>query len=768
VTSLAHGDAVASEAANVAPVTGFDAEVTIRRTRYTSDATGWAVLDATREDGAAVVLVGPLVHLEERERARVIGTWVHDNRYGPQVKVSEARPLPPSDAPALIAYLRRVKHVGEKRAAALLARHGTADVLDAIDRDPQAAFATVGLSRRRAEAAATSWLALRVMRRLHLLLAPHGLGYLVTRVHEHYGTGAHRVVLERPYELTSVFGVGFVIADRTSGDGGAADPAGRVRAGVLHVLAEEERSGSTCMALQSLLPALGELLGEVVPEASIDALVAAGELVRVDDWIYRAPTAELEAELAQRVSDLVRGAPSARLRERGRAAPPDPAPAPDDTAAHDTVTPPDPTAPRGAELTAEQLAGVRNAFTRRLSLITGGPGTGKTASIRMIGSLGTRRGARVMLVAPTGRAAIRMTEASGIRARTVHSALGWIPGEGPTHDEQDPLACDLLIIDESSMANLELLVTVLRAVGAKTHVVLVGDADQLAPVGAGKPFAELVSCGAVPTTCLTHIFRQAAGSMIVQGAHAIRRGEIPDFRPSAHTRRDLFLVAREDPRAARAEIVSLVSERLPAHYGVDPVRDIQVFAPVYRGELGIDAINDALREVLNPDGRPVRGGRLRIGDKLMMTGRNLHELGLMNGTLLRLLDEVSGTAEEDGKRDGAALILSAEESIFRFPLEQSDRLALAYACSVHRGQGIELPVAVIVAHPAAGAFFLRREMLYTAITRARVATVIVGTREVLARAARTPDTGARHTRLAERLLADQPRGSGEDTRLIRR
>jgi exodeoxyribonuclease V alpha subunit len=211
-------------------------------------------------------------------------------------------------------------------------------------------------------------------------------------------------------------------------------------------------------------------------------------------------------------------------------------------------------------------------------------------------------------------------------------------------------------------------------------------------------------------------------------------------------RRDLFLIERPDAEAAREEIVSLVCDRLPAHYGIDPIKDIQVFAPVYRGDLGIDALNEALRDRLNPDGQPVRGGRLRIGDKLMMTGRNLHDLGLMNGTLLRLLDETDG-----GEHDEGALLLAAEDQVFRFPPEQSDRLRLAYACSVHRGQGIELPVAVIVAHPAAGAFFLRREMLYTAVTRAKLATVIVGTQDVVQRAARTPDTGRRHSRLAERL-----------------
>jgi exodeoxyribonuclease V alpha subunit len=694
--------------------------------RYASEGTGWAVLDAVDEDGDAVVLVGPLVHLEERDRARVIGTWVDDSRYGLQVKVSEARPLPPSDLQTLVSYLRRVKYIGARRAMTLIERYGPENVLDAIDRDPEGAFAAVGLRRERARRAADSWHELRVTRQLHLLLAPHGLAYLVKRIHAEYGPTAHRVVSEQPYELTSVFGVGFLVADRIArGVGAPIDGPVRARAGVLHLLSEAERSGSTCMPDDALRAALDELLGEGVPDVFFDGLVASGDLVRAERWIYRTQTAELEAELAERVVELVGSAPGARLK------------APSEGRIEPDGSP---------ELTPEQREGVRNALARRLSLITGGPGTGKTASIRTIAAVATDQGARVMLVAPTGRAAIRMTEASGVRARTVHSALGWIPGEGPTHDEEDPLATDLLIVDESSMANLELMVTLLRAVGPKTHVVLVGDADQLAPVGAGKPFAELVSSSYVATTRLTHIFRQAAGSMIVQGAHAIRRGHAPDFAARPEMRRDLFLIERANPRAAREEIVSLVSERLPAHYGIDPVSDIQVFAPVYRGELGIDALNDALRDALNPGGEPVRGGRLRIGDKLMMTGRNLHELGLMNGTVLRLLDEVSGAEGDD-----PALILSAEEGVFRLPPEESDRLRLAYACSVHRGQGIELPVAVIVAHPAAGAHFLRREMLYTAVTRAKLATVIVGTREVVARAARIPDTGRRHSRLAERL-----------------
>ena len=709
----------------------YDAQVTVRRTRFANEVTGWAVVEAIDESGDEVVLVGPVHHLEERERAHVVGSWQEDSRFGPQVKVTQADPLPPSDEESLLAYLVRVRHIGPKRAAKLLARFGEAGVLEGIDRDPSGAFLRAGLKPLRAREAAQSWDALRVSRRLHLMLAPHGLAYLVTRIQREFGDAAHRIVRDRPYELTSVFGVGFGVADRiAAGAGISPDSPERARAGILHVLAEAERSGSTCLPLDELRAGCRELLRREPPDEDfIDDLVDRGDLARAGPWIYRAATARLEAELAELIGFLLDSHPARRVS--------DPAPELDGGPGADEVT-----------LSPEQWAGVRAAFTERLSLITGGPGTGKTASIRTIGSLAVLAGLKVLLVAPTGRAAVRMTEATEMPASTVHSALGWIPGEGPSHDEDDPLHCDLLVVDETSMANLELLLTLLRAVGRGTNVVLVGDADQLAPVGAGKPFAELVASELVPTARLTHIFRQAAGSMIVQGAHAIRRGKIPDFTARENMRRDLFLVERVDPVQARQEIVDLVGRRLPAHYGIDPVADIQVFAPVYRGELGIDRLNEALRDALNPDGAPVRGGRLRLGDKLMLTGRNLHDLGLMNGTLLRLIDEVASAGGDD---EEAALVLAAEDAIFRLPPEDAERLRLAYACSVHRGQGIELPVAVIVAHQAGGAFFLRREMLYTAITRAKLATVIVGTRDVLARAAERPDTGRRHGRLTERM-----------------
>ena len=694
--------------------TPFDAEVRIQRRRWASDETGFAVLDAEL-DGDEIVLVGPIAHLEQRERVRVTGTWQDDRRYGLQVKVAAAEPLAPSGESALIAYLRRVKHVGGARAARLLERYGE-DVLDAVDRDPVAAFRALGLSPRRTNEAVRSWNALRSTRALHLMLAPHGLAWLVPRIVKEYGDRAHAVVRKRPYELTSVFGVGFHTADRIArAQGVPVDSPARTRAAVLHVLSEAEKDGSTCLPIAELAAATAAVLDGPPPTAEllVDMVQDGALVIERAMWAYRPATAALEAELAERVRRLADAPP--RLSVPAGAQQGDLVPAP------------------------EQWEAVRAAFASRLSIVTGGPGTGKTATIRLICSAAAEQGASPVLVAPTGRAARRMAESTGLDASTIHSALGWIPGEGPTVDELDG---DVLIVDETSMANLELLVTLLRAVGPRMHVVLVGDADQLAPVGAGKPFAELVATGPAPVARLEHIFRQAAGSMIVQGAHAVRSGEPPSFAAREGLTRDLFMIEHEDPRAALDEVVSLVVRRLPAHFGVDPLADIQVFAPVYKGVLGIDALNARLRAALNPDGRAVLGGRLRIGDKLMLAGRNLHDLGLMNGTILRLVEH----REDDGE-----LLVAAEGAVIALPEDEAPRLQLAYACSVHKGQGIELPIAIVIAHPAAGARFLRRELLYTAMTRARTATVIVGRRTVVARAAATPDTSRRHSRLGERL-----------------
>ena len=523
----------------------------MRHVRFANQETGWAVLDAAAGDGTPIALVGPLVHLEPGERARILGEWVTDSRFGRQVKVTQASPLTPDDPDAVVAYLKRVKHIGSRRAEQLVERYGFEDLFEVIDADPAAAFAAVGLRAGRARAAAESWQSLRVTRRLHLLLAPHGLAYLAGRIHEHYGDDAHELLLANPYELTSMFGVGFALADRIAQAGGRRADRRRTRAGGGHVRARRVRA------------------------RRLDLSADAGAAGRVRTADGR-PRRRADRRLARR---RPAGGPRGRLglphrdgRAGGRAGGPGvgaaghgaPSERLSGTRTRATIEPP---APGGDQLTEQQREAVTAALAHRLSVITGGPGTGKTSSIKSIAIAAELRGAKVMLVAPTGRAAVRMTQSGGLKASTVHSALQWIPGEGPGRDRHDPLQCDLLIVDETSMANLELLVMLLRAVGGDTHVALVGDADQLAPVGAGKPFAELVASDRVPTTRLTHIFRQAAGSMIVQGAHAIRRGELPEFAVADGMRRDLFMIER--PNAGRRAGGDRLARLRPA---ADPLR----------------------------------------------------------------------------------------------------------------------------------------------------------------------------------------------------
>ena len=622
---------------------------------------GYAVLEVEdRDSGEGFALIGAVAHLGPGERAQVDGEWQTHSRYGRQLRAHAALPLDPADREGQIAYLTSLPYIGPARAERLVDEHGE-DVLEVIAADPAGTLSALsGLSTKQAGDAAEAWHSGRALRDLHVGLAPHGLAHLAAAIHARYGDTSMTILRQDPYRLTEVDGFGFVRADKIAL---AADVPpesdSRAQAAAAFALREAEQQGHTNLPLAELVERTARLLG-LAPDP--DALTGAAGLQLDQGRVYRQLTHTSEIEVARTLRD--RAAAAAHLDH-------EPGQSPDDG------------------LTEEQWAAVRGAFTSRISIITGGPGVGKTVCTRAIVAEAQAGGARVALCAPTGRAARRLEDATGHAAQTIHRLLGWMPGRPANFRPGHPLPIDLIIVDESSMLNLRLAEVLLGGLAETTHVVFVGDSDQLPPIGAGKPFEDLISSEIVPVVRLSHIFRQAARSMITTAAHEINQGRAPRLRPQAGQDHDFFFIDRPDPTRALETVVELVSERLPRRFGGDPIRDVQVLAPMYRGAVGIEALNERLQARLNPAGKPAVGNRFRIGDRLIQT-RNSHELGLMNGAIVFLRsedpDEEAVIAETD---DGGTLVI---------PYAETATLRLAYAISVHKAQGCEVPIVVAVCH----------------------------------------------------------------------
>jgi exodeoxyribonuclease V alpha subunit len=682
---------------------------------YKAEDDGYAVLEVQEtESGEGFALVGPVAHLDAGDRAEVSGEWQTHSRYGRQLRAQGALPLDPADREGQVAYLTSLRHIGQKRAESLCDEYGEG-VLQAISADPQRVFGSLrGVSADQAAAATQSWFASRAIRDLHVQLAPHGLAHLAAPIHARYGESSMTVLHEDPYRLTEVPGVGFARADKIAL---AADvppeSSRRAQAAALYALIEAEQHGNSYLPLEELGRRTGRLIG-LPPDP--DVLVGAPGLVDEEGRVYRAGTLESERAVAATLAARLGASPHLDH---------DPGEMPRD------------------DLTDEQWAAVRAAFGARISVLTGGPGVGKTKCTKEIVAEAEAANATIALCAPTGRAARRLEEATGHEAMTIHRLLEWMPGREPAFRPGRPLPADLVIVDESSMLNLRLAEVLLGGLAESTHVVFVGDADQLPPIGAGKPFEDLIASGAAPVVRLTQIFRQAARSMITTAAHEINQGRPPHLEPGPDQDHDFFFIERGTPERALETVVEVVAERAPAKFAVDPIREVQVLAPMYRGAVGIDALNERLQAELNPDGKRALTDRFRIGDRLIQT-RNSHELGLMNGSIVFLRaddpDEETIVVDTD---DGGSLVI---------PYGETATLRLAYAISVHKAQGCEVPVVVGVCHRSHSRM-LNRPLLYTAITRARNSCVLVGDQVSLASAVRRDDSGGRHSGLAERLRA---------------
>jgi exodeoxyribonuclease V alpha subunit len=699
---------------------GHSATIEVLGVIFCAEDDGYAVLEVQdAESGEGFALVGPVAHLGVGDRAEVSGEWQTHARYGRQLRAQGALPLDPADREGRIAYLTSLRHIGPARAERLVDEHGEG-VLGAIAADPHGVFASLrGVSPDQAADATESWHASRAVRDLHVQLAPHGLAHLAAPIHTRFGDSSMAILHEDPYRLTEVAGVGFARADKIAL---AADvppeSSRRAQAAAVYALGEAEQQGNSYLPLAELTQRTAKLLG-LNPDPEV--LSEARGLTVDEGRIYRELTHASELAVAQMLA--VRAAAPPHLD-------------------HDPGETP-PSDDEDTELTDEQWSAVRGAFGARISVLTGGPGVGKTACTRAIVAEAENAGLRIALCAPTGRAARRLEEATGHEAQTIHRMLEWMPGREPTFKPGHPLPADLMIVDESSMLNLRLIEMLLGGLAESTHVVLVGDADQLPPIGAGKPFEDLIASGVAPVVRLTQIFRQAARSMITTAAHEINQGRAPHLSPEGDQDHDFFFIDRPNPERALETVVEVVAERAPNRFGVDPIRDVQVLAPMYRGAVGIDALNERLQARLNPDGKRALGDRFRIGDRLIQT-RNSHELGLMNGSIVFL------RADDPGEEE--ILVDTDEGEPLTMPYGETATLRLAYAISVHKAQGCEVPVVVAVCHRSHSRM-LTRPLLYTAITRARNSCVLIGDPGALGMAVGRDDSGGRYSGLAERLRA---------------
>lgn len=686
-----------------------------------------------------VTAVGTLLSASPGENLRLVGEWTRHPRFGRQFKITEAHAQVPVTAEGIEKYLGSglIKGIGPEMARRIVARFGV-EALEVIEKSPARLGEVEGIGPKRIGQIGAAWGEQRDVREVMVFLQSHGVSpAFAARIFRQYGRRAVQVVRDNPYRLAEeVLGIGFLTADRIAERLGVArDSPARLEAGLLHTLHESAEEGHCYLPESELLERAGELLQ--APAAPLqDAVSAASRAGRVlveplpgdkgGRAVYLPALHAAETGVALNLRRLL-DAPAARRK---------PAAAP-----WNRIQP-----RLGFELAPAQRQAVEAALRDKVLVVTGGPGTGKTTIMRSVLAVFQDLGLRTLLAAPTGRAAKRLSEVTGQEARTIHRLLEYSQKEGGFRRGLDnPLACDLLVIDEASMVDVSLMYQLLKAVPDTAALILVGDADQLPSVGPGNVLRDIIGSRRVPVAQLTEIFRQARDSRIVVNAHRIRQGLQPLAAPpegEAGAQEDFFFIQQEDPERAAALVLQLLTERIPRRFGLDPLRDIQVLTPMHRGAVGVQSLNARLQEALNPDGRPVGHGarELRIGDRVMQM-RNDYERDVYNGDVGHVRS-LSAELQE--------LVVEFDSRPVRYDFADLDEIALAYAVSVHKAQGCEFP-AVVVPVMTQHYVLLQRNLLYTAVTRGRRLVVLVGTRKALAIAVRNDKPLQRFTRLAERL-----------------
>ena len=678
------------------------------------------VVEGQRE---RIAIVGAIASIQEGESIEVEGVWTNHPQYGKQLKVERYKAVYPSTLEGMQKYLGSglIKGVGP-RSAKRIVDHFGAETLDIIDADPHRLAEVPKLGKKRVELIAEAWDEQRHIKDVMVFLQSHGIttGYAV-KIFKTYGQEAIQKVRSDPYRLErDVDGIGFRIADRIAQRLGLGhDAPERVQAGIRYLLSEAADEGHVYLPAVEMMERAVEILeinAELLPPA-LEALRTSDGAVTEDLRYYLPPLHRSEVGAASSLKRLLQ-APAEAL-----AVP---------AAAED-----------GLELAPAQIQAVELVATSKVLVLTGGPGTGKTTVTRRILHLLEKGGLKVGLCSPTGRAAKRLSEASGREAKTIHRLLGFQPGERQfKKGYDDRLEVDALIVDEASMIDVVLMNALLRALPDHARLVLVGDIDQLPSVGPGNVLRDVIDSAQVPVVRLTQIFRQAQKSHIIRNAHRINSGEMPIVEN--HADADFYFIQEGDPERVVELVEELCATRLPSYRGWDQRADIQVLSPMYRGETGALNLNQRLQQRLNPHGQAHRHreAEFRVGDKVMQV-KNNYDKGVFNGDI--------GTVER----------LDAEKQVlyvrFDYTLEYDqvdlDQLTLAYAISIHRSQGSEFPV-VVLPLTTQHYVMLQRNLLYTAITRAKQMIVIVGTPKALKLAIANDKVAQRYTTLKERLRGE--------------
>ena len=740
--------------APAAPQTSEDSEVLaglIERVVFHSPETGFCVLRVeARGRREAVTIVGHVPLISAGEFVQASGSWANDRTHGLQFRASFLKATAPTSPAAIEKYLgsRMIRGIGPVYAKKLVAAFGDS-VFEVIENNPGRLRRVPGIGAKRAKQIAADWAAQRTIREIMLFLHDHGVGTArAVRIHKLYGADAVRLISQDPYRLArDIRGIGFKSADQIAMRLGIDKTAMmRVRAGISHALAEAMDDGHCGLPVDELVP-LAEALLEVpasLVESALAEEIAAGHVVadEVDGrrCLFLAALYEAERDIAARLAALAAAMPPWPPIDTEKAIP---------------------WVEQRTRLTLadSQKEAIRVALGARVLVVTGGPGVGKTTLVNSLLRILRAKSVEVALCAPTGRAAKRLADSTGLEAMTIHRLLEADPSAGGfKRDESFPLDCDLLVIDEASMVDVPLMRAVLRALPEKSALLLVGDVDQLPSVGPGQILADIIGSGAVPVVCLTEIFRQSAGSRIIANAHRINRGEMPELDPVEGG--DFYFVEAADAEDGVRKILALVKERIPKRFGLDPIRDIQVLCPMNRGGLGARSLNLELQQALNPPGelRIERFGQIfGPGDKVMQI-ENDYDRDVYNGDL----GIITGVDAESGQ-----LAADFDGRTVAYGSGELDELALAYATTIHKSQGSEYN-AVVIPLTTQHYPMLQRNLVYTGVTRGKRLVVIVGQKRALAMAVRGGQQRRRWSKLRDRLAdASQNETAGPSRPAVR-